>query len=91
LLAQLPHTSVVRRCGCGCATVDLHVDRAAVAPATVGENPVAEASFAVDDANVSGGVLLFAEDGYLSYLEVYSVQDKPITRFPEPRLLRLDS
>jgi len=79
LLAQLPHSRTGERCACGCATVDLIVDRSAVRPANVTSNPIAEASFTSDDGTEAGGVLLFAEAGYLSLLEIYTYLDKPMT------------
>ncbi len=36
------------------------------------------------------GVLLFADDGYLSEIEVYSVDDDDFGGLPQPDLLRLD-
>ena len=92
MLCQLPHAVVRRRCGCGCATLDLAVDRSAAPPAAVGNSSVvASASFSVDGLSDTDGVLLFAEDGYLSCLEVYSVADEPIRAWPDPRLLELDA
>ncbi|MFG2093723.1 hypothetical protein [Streptomyces sp. NPDC048612] len=90
LLRQLPHTTVGRRCGCGCATVDLVVDRSAALPASVGNEVVASASFPVDGGIPAAGVLLFATDGYLSCLEVYSALDILITTWPDPRILDVD-
>ncbi|MGW3153276.1 hypothetical protein [Streptomyces sp. NPDC001089] len=85
LLAQIPHTRVVRWCGCGCATVDLEVDRTAVAPAPSHDNPVVDAGYTTPPA----AVLVFTEDGYLSLLEIYSVSDEPITAWPDPRFIEL--
>ena len=82
LRAQLPHTRVVGRCGCGCVTVDLAVDRTAAAPATVHENPAVDATYGGPDF---AGVMVLTDEGYLSSLEIYSIADEPITRWPEPR------
>lgn len=82
LLAQVPHTRVVGRCGCGCATVDLEVDRTAVAPAQSHDNPAVEAGYTDPD---SAGVMVCTEGGYLSLLEIYSVADEPISAWPDPR------
>ncbi|MFD8421898.1 hypothetical protein [Streptomyces sp. NPDC059466] len=84
LLAQIPHTRVVRRCGCGCATVDLEVDRTAATPAPSHDNPAVDAGYTNPHA---AGVLVFTEDGYLSLLEIYSVSDEPITAWPDPRFI----
>jgi hypothetical protein len=92
LLGQLPHCRVDRRCACGCATVDLTVDPSAVPPADIaGDGVVASGSFPVDGMPSAAGVLLFVTNGYLSCLEVYSALDEPITTWPPPHLLELDS
>ncbi|MEU8684218.1 hypothetical protein [Streptomyces sp. NPDC048611] len=84
LLAQIPHTQVVGRCGCGCVTVDLEVDRTAAAPAPPHDNPAVDAWY---DAPYSAGVMVCTEGGYLSLLEIYSVSDEPITAWPDPRFI----
>ncbi|MEV7883104.1 hypothetical protein ACWD3I_11895 [Streptomyces sp. NPDC002817] len=84
LLAQVPHTRVVGRCRCGCATVDLEVDRTAVAPAPPHDNPAADAGYT--DPR-SAGVMVFAKDGYLSLLEIYSASEEPISTWPDPRFI----
>ena len=88
LRAQIPHARVVGRCGCGCATVDLAVDRGAVAAAPPHESPVVSATAHI--APYAAGVLVFTEGGYLSGLEIYSVADEPIAEWPEARLLSVD-
>ncbi|MFF0080778.1 hypothetical protein ACFYR1_13910 [Streptomyces canus] len=52
LPAQVPHTRVSGRCGCGCATVDLEVDSK-------------------------------------RSLEIHSVSDEPISRWPDPHFFDL--
>jgi hypothetical protein len=85
LRAQVPHARVVGRCGCGCVTVDLAVDRTAVPPASVlGSGLATDAWYVVPE---DAGVLVFTDDGYLSLLEVYSVSSEPITAWPEPRFV----
>jgi hypothetical protein len=86
LRAQIPYTRVTRRCGCGCATVDLVVDPARVPPAPAHDNPAADAWYAVPD---DAGVLVFTVDGYLASLEIYSTADEPITDWPEPHFAQL--
>jgi len=84
LRAQIPRTQVGSRCGCGCATVDLVVDRTAVPPAPAHDNPAADAWYvAPEDA----GAMVFTQDGYLSLLEIYSASSEPITDWPEPRFV----
>ena len=85
LLAQLPYVTVAGRCGCGCATVELAVDRAAAPAPVVSGAPVsADAS---GGAGIAGIMLLVDGDGYLSCLEVYSVEDEPVRRLPPPGTL----
>ncbi|MEU0428657.1 hypothetical protein ABZ235_34670 [Streptomyces canus] len=81
LLAQVPHTRVAGRCGCGCATVDLEVDRTAVAPAPPHDNPAVDAGYTTPH---SAGVMVCSEDRYLSLLEICSVADEPISTWPDP-------
>ncbi|GAA0392453.1 hypothetical protein [Streptomyces luteireticuli] len=83
LRAQVPYARVAGRCGCGCVTVDLAVDRTAVAPAPAAGNPVADGWYAAPEGT---GVMVFARDGYLSLLEAYGI-DGPVTAWPEPRFL----
>jgi hypothetical protein len=85
LRAQITHARVADRCGCGCATVDLSVDRTAAPPAppasTQSSGLAADAWYAVP---ADAGVLVFTEDGYLSRLEIYAAADDPPTTWPEP-------
>ncbi|WP_179082381.1 hypothetical protein [Streptomyces rectiverticillatus] len=81
LRAQIPYTRVASGCDCGCATLDLTVDRTAVAPVPAATTPAAEAWYEVPE---NAGVMVFARDGYLSLLEIYTSAD-PIGTWPEPR------
>lgn len=74
LRAQLPYARVVGRCGCGCATVDVAVDHTAVPPAPAHGSPAADAWYAEPE---DAGVMVFAKDGYLSLLEIYSASSEP--------------
>ncbi|KUN26171.1 hypothetical protein AQJ23_13365 [Streptomyces antibioticus] len=65
-------------------TVDLEVDRTAVEPAPVHDNPVVAAAYTHPG---SAGLLVFTENGYLSLLEIYSVSDEPISAWPDPRFI----
>ncbi|WP_371646959.1 hypothetical protein [Streptomyces mirabilis] len=84
LRAQLLYARVVGRCGCGCATVDLAVNHAAVPPAPAHCNPAADAWYAEPE---DAGVMVFTKDGYLSLLEIYSASGEPITAWPESRFV----
>ncbi|WP_441250549.1 hypothetical protein [Kitasatospora sp. McL0602] len=89
LLGQLPYTTLGRRCSCGCATVDLVVDRSAAGPAVVAQFPAADASYTAENGSVAGGVMLFLEDGYLSLLEIYTFLDTRATSWPPPERINL--
>ncbi|MEU1244237.1 hypothetical protein ABZ388_28125 [Micromonospora parva] len=80
LRAQLPFATVEGRCGCGCATVNLAVDRAA-APAPVLSAAPVSADISNDEF-YAGIVLLVDGEGYLCCLEVYSIGDEPVRRLP---------
>ena len=80
LLAQLPHVTVEGRCGCGCVTVNLAVDRAA-APAPVLSSAPVSADLS-DGEDYAGIVLLVDGDRYLSCLEVYSMGNEPVRQLP---------
>ncbi|NUP18418.1 MAG: hypothetical protein HOZ81_20505 [Streptomyces sp.] len=84
LLAQIPHPRVVGRCRCGCATVDLEVDRTAAESAPAHDNPAVDAGYTHP---YSAGVIVCTEGGYLPLLEIYSVADEPITAWPDPRFI----
>jgi hypothetical protein len=80
LCVQLPFATVGGQCGCGCATVNLAVDRAA-APAPVLSGAPVSADIS-DGEFYAGLVLLVDGEGYLSCLEVYSIGDEPVRRLP---------
>jgi hypothetical protein len=84
LLSQIPHASITRRCACGCATVDLEVDRSAAGAADLDDNVIMSAWFPLPGHDVAGGLLLIASEGYLSCLEIYSALDEPIRTLPSP-------
>ncbi|MBR7838273.1 hypothetical protein KDL01_33685 [Actinospica durhamensis] len=83
MLAQLPHASIVGGCGCGCRTVAIDVDRASAAPSPVSGRPVAEAQF---DGGY-GGLMLFVDAGYITWLEIYTFRDEPAAEWPPPETL----
>jgi hypothetical protein len=81
LVEQADSASVDSYCGCGCATVDLTVDPAAPSAAKT-YRPIPNEARAVDDNGESiGGVIVFADDGYLSSLEIFWYE-QPISPFP---------
>ncbi len=89
LRAQLPHTQAIGQCSCGCASVDLEVDRGLCDPAAGRGSPVRSEANVLDDAGQPrGGVIVFLRDGYLSRLEIYSYFE-PISAWPQANRLQL--
>jgi hypothetical protein len=89
LRAQLPHAQVVGRCSCGCATVDLEVDRSLCNPALGRGAPILSEATVLDDGGATrGGVIVFLRDGYLNLLEIYSYFE-PIAEWPTAAHLQL--
>ncbi|MFD8088332.1 hypothetical protein ACFV4F_42375 [Kitasatospora sp. NPDC059722] len=84
LSAQIPHLRVAGHCRCPCPSIDFALDRSAVPAAPAVDSPFAEATVLDETGEPVGGVMLFASEGYLSLLEVYSWSDDPVTRLPSP-------
>jgi hypothetical protein len=76
LRAQAPTARVTGRCGCGCPSIDLQVDR------TLPLATVAEAPVAIEADAPGGGLIVFVEHGRLSCLEYWTVEDEPPAEFP---------
>ena len=73
LRAQIAAAEARPGCECGCGTIALRVDEESAPRANVSRQPVrGEAEV---EADPPGGLILFAKDGYLSCLEVYSYGD----------------
>ncbi|MER7987645.1 hypothetical protein ABTY53_18990 [Streptomyces noursei] len=74
---QVPHLRVYGRCACGCGTAYFGVDDTAVraAPSGPGTKVVASAAISTESGEIPGEVVLFAQAGYLSWLEVCSWSD----------------
>lgn len=91
LREQIRVLRVVGKCPCGCATVEFKVDKAQ-APRALVQNPapVEGTVWNSKRTEVLGGILLFAPDGWLSSLEIYSVDDDPITVFPALNLIDIE-
>jgi hypothetical protein len=89
LRAQAGSVVAAGRCPCGCASIHLDVGHtpglAARPPSPVPVQP----QIMGDDGQPVGGVLLFLQDGWLSYLEVYSYHE-PIPWFPSTDRLDLE-
>ncbi|MEV7781822.1 hypothetical protein [Kitasatospora sp. NPDC088351] len=77
LRQQVPQLSVISRCTCGCGTAYFELDTSEVEPAPTGSGTVvaADAQLFTESGECPGEVLVFAQDGYLSWLEVCSWSD----------------
>ncbi|MET9452355.1 hypothetical protein [Streptomyces cinerochromogenes] len=77
LQRQVPHLTVRARCTCGCGTAYFELDASEAEPAPTGPGTVvaAEAQLVTEAGEYPGEVLVFAQDGYLSWLEVCSWSD----------------
>ncbi|MFA3837868.1 hypothetical protein [Streptomyces aureus] len=77
LRRQVPHLTVRTRCTCGCGTAYFELDTSEVEPAPTGPSTVvaAEAQLVTEAGECPGEVLVFTQDGYLSWLEVCSRSD----------------
>ena len=87
LLAQVDHISVEGSCSCGCASVHLTVRGVAAAPSSPSPLPT-EAEVLDERGNRIGGIVVFAHDGYLSYVEVYAYGPAAIAAFPPSERVR---
>jgi hypothetical protein len=74
---QVPHLGVQERCGCECGTTYFSIDTDAVSPAPAGTGIVvaAAAQLKTEDGEYPGEILVFTQNGYLSWLEVCSWTD----------------
>lgn len=80
LRGRLPFATVEGRCGCGCATVNLAVDRTAAPAPVLASAPV---SADLSDGEYYAGIVLIVDgEGYLSCLEVYAIGDEPVRQLP---------
>ncbi|MEW5351538.1 hypothetical protein [Streptomyces sp. 16-176A] len=77
LRRQVPRLRVRSRCECGCGTAYFGLDAEAVEPAATGPGTVvaADVQLFTETGECPGEVLVFVEDGYLSWLEVSSWSD----------------
>lgn len=77
LRRQVPHLKVQSRCKCGCGTAYFELDTDEVEPAATGPDTVvaADVQLFTEAGDCPGEVLVFAQGGYLSWLEVCSWSD----------------
>lgn len=78
LRVQAESAQVVRRCDCGCATIDLAVADDVPLAVVTSRTPV---NADVDDL-VGGGLIVFVDEGRLSCLEIYAAEDPVPREFP---------
>ena len=83
LRAQAATARVTGRCGCGCPSINLEVDRTLPVVA-VADDPVA-----IEADVPGGGLIVFVDGGRLSCLEYWTVEDEPPAEFPPPRQITL--
>ena len=84
-LAQVPHARAIARCPCGCPTIDLEVAGGSVPPAQDTANPLP-----IEGQVELRGLIIFTKGGYLSGLELYSMDGEPLPdRFPVPDAIQL--
>ena len=76
LRAQAERATVVGRCACGCPSIELAV------PGDLPRSPCAEPLAPVEARAGDHAVILFLDDGRLSYLELVHVDDQPPTSWP---------
>jgi len=89
---QAPTAYVIGMCTCGCATIDLAVDRDRTQPAALCSQVVSADTGVVAGAPVFG-LLLFLDEGWLSQLEIWWIdapppEFPPVTAFGPPRFDR---
>ncbi|MCG7210145.1 transposase [Streptomyces arenae] len=77
LRRQVPQLSVQSRCKCGCGTAYFDLGADAVEPAPTGPGTVVAANVQLftETGECPGEVLVFAQGGYLSWLEICSWSD----------------
>jgi hypothetical protein len=82
-VGQVPFTKATSGCTCGCPSIRLVVDKSAVVGHAT-ERIIADMLGATPNG-LGVGVLVFADEGYLSDLEVYDFEGH-VTPFPLPTL-----
>lgn len=81
-IPQLDQARVTGRCPCGCPTVDLSVPSALRVENPPKERLIADATGRADGKVV--GAMIFQDDGLLSLLEVYRLEDMSDSPFGLP-------
>jgi len=74
LRAQILFTTAQQGCGCGCGTINLKVDESRVAAAELARDGPVQGEAVVS----GGGLILFADGGYLRCLAIHYWTDEPL-------------
>ena len=88
LREQAKSAFVVGGCDCGCPSVDLRAWRGAPAVGLASRLVPSELEVVPAGDEPSGQVILFADDGRLSYLEYVFFGDTP-AKWPDPSRIRV--
>ena len=76
LRSQVDYALAQAGCGCGCGTINLEVDRSVVSKAELTRQPIRGEADLIDSSGQSiGGLIVFAREGYLTGLEVFTWGD----------------
>jgi len=71
-------------CGCGCPSIGLEVDRERAQQAVLASRPAAKTHNDPEDPEHTLWLILWAEDGWLSYLEIAWISEQAPQEFPSP-------
>jgi len=83
LRRQAADAAVVGRCDCGCPTIDIKTHGEPLDVPLPGRlSPVEGRVVPVADEEIAGDVILFIDDGRLSYLELVWYTETPPTAWP---------
>jgi hypothetical protein len=90
LREQAASAVVTGMCSCGCASIYLEVDRDRYPPVSLC-SPVVSTTTREADTNQTFGLLVFLDEGWLSQLEIWWIDEPPVefpdvTMFAPPRL-----
>lgn len=84
LRRQATTAQVVAKCPCGCASIDLLVDRATEASPIGAFATINADSTDRDDPDHLHTLIAFIRDGYLQSIEIVYYNDSPPATFPAP-------
>jgi hypothetical protein len=82
LRVQAQSARATAYCGCGCPSIYLEVDRGRAPRAKISSGPAVETCNDPGDPDDTLWLLLWTEDGWLSYLEIAWVADEPPEELP---------